>query len=392
MEGNLCDINHLGADVLLPPRKRLLAGLKKQNCNGCAPPQSPAVASSISSASTSTPSASPPSPSPPSPTPYSPSSVEFQTRLDNLLRSHFNNSHNLSPGQILEASKSAANAAAKAARAARSAAQEKAIIAAKAVTAAKSALAVVASFPEEAASNDKCIKKNKLKKHVQVQLLYEKHQPIENYRDDEELARRLHRVMNSSPRISKNSSGLVLKGNRIKRAKTSPNCEKTRVSNGGVVLRENPHSIGNGHAIAGELDSEDSIPELYMSADDGKASRHENSNQLEMDDGDVESSQSKERILGDSGSPGKKRGRLKLKKLPLSICSFRDQANPKEDSFSRSSPLTDKNMDNDTARNKPLFLTTTSADNLMPVETAPVWKCQELKAPACVKQNKVMQS
>ncbi|GMP97060.1 hypothetical protein CsSME_00045461 [Camellia sinensis var. sinensis] len=31
MEANLCDLNHLDSDVLLPPRKWLLAVLKKQN-------------------------------------------------------------------------------------------------------------------------------------------------------------------------------------------------------------------------------------------------------------------------------------------------------------------------------------------------------------------------
>ncbi|XP_050227551.1 uncharacterized protein LOC126677121 [Mercurialis annua] len=207
MEANVCDINQLDADVLLPPRKRLLAGYKKQSSDGDAVLHPPAVASSSSSASPTSPALPLQSPSPPS--------SEFQARLSNLLSSHFsNNNYNLSPEQIIDASKSAAIAAVRAAEAARIAAHEKAAIAAKAVAAAKSALAMVAAFPEEASRKERYLKRNKLKKHVQVQLLYEKHQPVKNCRDDEELARKLHRVMNSSPRTSKNSSSSEIKGHK----------------------------------------------------------------------------------------------------------------------------------------------------------------------------------
>ncbi|KAJ8764077.1 hypothetical protein K2173_004978 [Erythroxylum novogranatense] len=394
MEANIYDVNHLGADVLLPPRKRLLAGFKKQTSDSDAALHPPIVASSSSSASPSSPSPTPPSPyqHPPSATPCSPSSIEFQDHLNNLLRSHFNNSHNLSPDQIVDASKSAANAATKAAEAARAAAQEKAIIAAKAVTAAKSALAFVASFPEETAAKERYLKKNKFKKHVQVQLLYEKHQPIENYRGDEELARKLHRDMNSSPRISKNCLNSDLKGHKIKKPKTSQTSEGVRDSNRNMVFGANPSSVCNGHAVAHELDYENSIREVCTIVAGEKDSKYDNSSQLDMDNGVAESNHLKERNLGESGSPGKKRGRLKLKKLPLSHCNFRDQANPKEDSFPKSSPLTVKNTDNATIPNKPLFPAETSAHKLLPIEAAPVWKYQEFKAPACVKQNKVMQS
>ncbi|KAF9678649.1 hypothetical protein SADUNF_Sadunf07G0056700 [Salix dunnii] len=388
MEANICDINHLDADVLLPPRKRLLAGFKKQSSDGDGASLLPVAGSSSSSASRSSPSTR----SPPSPTPCSPSS-KFQGLLNMLLRSHFNNSHNLSPEQILEASKSAAEAAVKAAEAARAAAQEKAISAAKAVTAAKSALALVASFPEEAASKDKYLKKNKVKKHVQVQLLYKKHQPVENYRDDEELARKLHRDMNSSPRISKNSSSHDLKGShRNKKPISSTSSERTRASNGSIIFRENP-PFCNGHAIAGELDSDDSIQEAPTSIPDEKAQKYEKADHLDKDNGEAESSHSKEKNGGDSGSPSKKRGRLKLKKLPLSICNSKDQSNPKEDSLARSLPLTDKNMGNPTTtRVKPLFPLHPSTGTLMHIESTPTWKCQEFKAPASVKQNKVVQS
>ena len=52
------------------------------------------------------------------------------------------------------------------------------------------------------------------------------------------------------------------------------------------------------------------------------------------------------------------------------------------------------NVDGPIASSKPLFSMESSADGvIMPIGAAPpMWKSQEFKAPACVKQNKVMQS
>ncbi|KAL2348700.1 hypothetical protein Fmac_002700 [Flemingia macrophylla] len=145
---NVCDVNHLDADVLLPPRKRLLAGLKKQSSDGAASPSPSLVVAScvtVSEAASSSPSS------------YS---GEFEARLKNLLNSHSNNP-NLTPEEVVEASKAAAVTAAKVAKAARAAAEEKAEIAAKAVAAAKRALDLVASFSEEAVSSrERNLKKN----------------------------------------------------------------------------------------------------------------------------------------------------------------------------------------------------------------------------------------
>ncbi|XP_021300984.1 uncharacterized protein LOC110429329 [Herrania umbratica] len=378
MEANICDINHLDADVLLPPRKRLLAGFKKQASNANGSSDQPTVASSSSSL---------PSPSP-SPSP-STSSSDVNTHLNNLLSSHINNP-NLSPEEILEASRAAAIAAAKAAEAARAAAEEKAAIAAKAVAAAKSALDLVAALSEETVSKDRYLKKNKLKKHVPVQLLYKKHQPIENNRTDEELAHRLHRAINSSPRILKNSPTSEWKGHRHKRPKSLPTLEKTKIYNGGIVLGGSPSSACNGDAVAGKIDSEDSIQESVKA--EAKGTKYEKSGQSELDNGEAESNHSKEKACEDVYSPGKKRGRVKLKKLPLSICSFRDRVNPKEEMITKSSPLTEKNMGNPTAAVKPLFSLEASTDGVISIEGTPIWKCQDYKAPACIKQNKVMQS
>ncbi|XP_050379694.1 uncharacterized protein LOC126797046 [Argentina anserina] len=376
MEGNLCDVSHLDADVLLPPRKRLLAGLKKQSPEG----DSSSWLSLVSATASASASASSSS---------SPSSSELNTRLNRILTSH---DPNLSPEQLVEVSKSAATAAVKAAENARAAAEEKAAIAAKAVAAAKSALDLVASFSDETASKEKYLKKNKLKKHVPVQLLYKKYQPIENCRKDEELARKLHRAINSSPRITRNPSSSDSKGPKNKKPKISQSSEVARASNGSTVLDKDPASACNGHTVAGKLDFEDTILDMYKNKAAEKAYRNDKSSQLEMDNGEAESSQTKEKNCDDIPTSGKKRGRVKLKKLPLSVCTFRDQANPKEDVGARSSPLTDMNMGNPSAGNKHLFPVESSADSMLPIEPTPVWKCQEFNAPACVKQNKVMQS
>lgn len=355
MEGNICDINHLDSDVLLPPRKRFLAGFKKQSSNGSGVTDQPIVA------------AQSPSPSPSPPSASSSSSSDYNSHLSKLLSSNQEN-QNLSPEEIAEASRAAATAAAKAAEVARAKAEEKAVIAAKAVAAAKSALDLVASFSQEMPSKeDRYLKKNKLKKHVPVQLLYKKHGPIGNNRTDEDLARRLHRVINSSPRIS--SNGSELKGHKHKRPKSFPPYEKAKFS--------------NGYAVAGVIDSEDSTPEASMNEDTAET-KYGKISQPELGNGEAESSLSKEKATEDSYSyynfPSKKRGRVKLKTVPLSICY------PKEAMSTKTPPLTEKKIGAPTPRSKPLLSLDPSS-----VEAPPVWKCQEFKAPACIKQNKVMQ-
>ncbi|KAH7566165.1 hypothetical protein ACOSP7_022501 [Xanthoceras sorbifolium] len=372
MEANICDINHLDADVLLPPRKRLLAGYKKQSSdangdqNGGS--HQPMVASSSS--------------------PSSSSSSEF-ARLNNLL-----NNSNLSNKEIAELAKSAAIAANKTAQDARAAAEEKAAIATKAIAEVKNALALVDSFNQEVASKEKTLKKNKLKKHVPVQLLYKNHQTVEDSNTDEELARRLHRAMNSSPRISKNFSSSDVKGHKHKKPKSLSASEKIRVPNGGIILGGNSACTSSGHTVITNVDSEnvDSIQELYTLKVDEKESKYEKTRQLELENEEAEPNILKEKTSEETSTPGKRRGRLKLRKLPLSICTSRDRVNPKEEMIKKATPLTDKNMGNPSAGSRmPLFAMEPS-DAVVPIEATPTWKCQEFKAPACVKQNKVVQS
>ncbi|KAI9077336.1 hypothetical protein K1719_040649 [Acacia pycnantha] len=379
---NGCDANHLDGDVLLPPRKRLLAGLKKQSSDGdaAAGSPSPAAASCVITPEAASPSSAS-------------VSSEFEARLKHLLNSHSNNP-NLTTEEIAEASKRAAEAATKAAEAAKAIAEEKAARAAKAVAAAKSALDLVASFSEEAITKERNLKRNKLKKHLPVQLLYRKNRPLENCRKDEELARKLHRAMNSSPRISKNSPNSDSKGNKHKKPKNSSSFEITEVSDAGMAVGQDCLSLNNGHAVGGKNGYEVSIQEACSSKEDKKGGKYDKYSQMEIYNGEAESSHSKEKISEDLSPIGKKRGRVKLKKLPLSICTSKDKAQPREERRAGSSSLTDINADRDREAlvNIPLFQVESSTERVIPIEATSMWKCQEFKAPACIKQNKVVQS
>ncbi|KAG5377911.1 hypothetical protein BRARA_G00255 [Brassica rapa] len=249
---NACD-----ADTLLPPRKRLLAGFKKQNSNGSSS-TSYSDGSSSSSAST-----------------------DVQTHLDNLLSSQINDDNGRSPEELAQASKATAALAAKIAKAARAAANEKAFIASKAVAAAKSALELFASFPAETAK-ERSPRKNKQKKHVPVHVLYSKGVA------DEDLARRLNRAIDNSPR--------VLTGHRNKKQKSVAS------------------TMYDGHDVAGVVDSD-------TSTDDEIDRTRVNKKVLLCDDNAL-----KEKTGEGSGSSlGKRRGRVKLKKLALSKCASKDQ-------------------------------------------------------------------
>ncbi|OIV93824.1 hypothetical protein TanjilG_03787 [Lupinus angustifolius] len=367
---NVCDVSQLDADVLLPPRKRLLAGLKKRSSDGDATAfLSPVAVCCVTDVA------------------Y-PSSVsfssEFETRLKHLL-SYRSNNPNLTPEELVEASKAVAISATKAAKAARAAAEEKSAIAAKAVAAAKSALDLAASFSEEAVTKKRNLKRSKSKKHLPVQLLYKKNRPIGNCRTDEELAHTLHRAINSSPRISKNSPNSNSKGSKHKKLKSSSSFKIIEASDAGVAFGQDHLSLNNGHTLVGKIDSDGS---------NKKGFKYDISSQMEIDNGKAESSQSKEKNYEDLSPIGKKRGRAKLKKSPLSICTSKDKARPKEGIRARSSLLTEMNTGNHSANNIPLFPVEPSSDRMKPIEATPMWKCKELKAPppTCIKQNKSVQS
>ncbi|AEE86524.1 putative protein [Arabidopsis thaliana] len=333
METNPCDMNQLDSDSHLPPRKRLLAGFKKFNSNGING-SSPSDFASSSSTSNSNGSSS--------------ASTNVQTHLGNLLSSPFNNDQ--SPEELVEATRSAAALAVKAAKAARAIANEKALISAKAIAAAKRALELVDSFPKEAMADckERSPRKNKQKKHVPVELLYSKGQ----LRDEEDdLARRLHRAIDNTsyPRVLRTSEE---NGQRYKKQKKN----KSVVEGGSSSIIV----TGSMKDIAGVVDSDSSYEGLEIA----RSNRDEADSMLMM-----------EKSGEESNSLVKRRGRVKLKKLPLSICNSRNQ----ENGTSSASPL-------------PVAQPQEDGGAITVIAGSSSWKCQDIKAPECVKQNKAVRS
>ncbi|XP_019096590.1 PREDICTED: uncharacterized protein LOC104767060 [Camelina sativa] len=289
MATNACDVNHqLESNSHLPPRKRLLAGFKKQNSKtggGNESPSPPFASSSSSSSSTSTTTFSNGS--------SSASLTDVQTHLDTLLTSQLNDDQSRSPEELAQASKANAVLAVKVAKAARAAANEKAIIASKAVAAAKSALELFASLP--VGCKERSPRK---KKHVPVQVLYSKGGLV-----DEDLASRLNRAINNSPRVFTDCSS----GHRNKKQKSlvTTNYENSTVTS----------TMYDGNDdVAGVVDSDSSIDE--------EVDRTRVNGKLLLCDNAL-----KEKTWEESSSLGKRRGGVKLKKLPLSMCASTDQEN-----------------------------------------------------------------
>ncbi|WOL18912.1 hypothetical protein Cni_G27709 [Canna indica] len=153
----------------LPPRKRLLAELKKENPEFGFLPPVPFI------------------------------SGDLGAQLRDVVRS---------PGstleEIVEVSNSVALAAHEIAEAARDSAIEKAAAAAKAKAAAKSALLFLDSISRNRMSSKVGLSKTKVrKKQIPIKLLYKTNHAARSQEADEDLARKLHHAMNSSPRISK---------------------------------------------------------------------------------------------------------------------------------------------------------------------------------------------
>lgn len=361
MDINTCKFNCPDADALLPPRKRLLAGLKRQNSD---------VNSSVPFISTCS------------------AGNEIDGRF-NTQRSQLNNL-NLSSEEIVEAARIAAIEASKVAEAARAKAEEKAAKAAKAVATAKSALELVGTISGEITDKGKFLK-NKMKKHVPVEALYNNSKENTNCRMDEELARKLHRVINSSPRILKNSSGSDSKNHKHKRLKSSSFSGGTSIcsgvshiernvclttsnyDNGGVDKLGVEDPVKNTDKVAGEWEpSKTTVPKFGKSKMEGIMSLDKFSETLD--------------------SMGKKKGKLKQKKLPLSICSLRDQTSPREALKPQCMSKLQDNAVRTMEGNRSSLSTGPSCNSLIPNERASTWKCQSVKAPARAKQNKVMQS
>ncbi|PWA97524.1 hypothetical protein CTI12_AA028600 [Artemisia annua] len=140
MEENVCNVNHLDSDVLLPPKKSLLACSKKQNGENN---QGMYMGWDLN---------------------------RLDSRISYLLKAHFS-SENPTQEEIVEASRAVVEDAVKAAMAAKVVAQEKAVLAARAMAAAKKALELVVSRKD----GDKMLKNEK--KRVDVQKLCDRKKP-----------------------------------------------------------------------------------------------------------------------------------------------------------------------------------------------------------------------
>lgn len=282
MESNLCDRNHSDSNLLLPPRKRLLAGFKKQNSDTDSDHLSTSSEKSV-----------------------------FDTRINDFMKFHLENP-NLSLEEIVEESCRAAEEAVKVAVAARAMAEEKEEVAANAMSKAKKALESVANISDEVYGQDRHVKKNnKTKKHLPVKVFYNKPEKAENRETDKEMAR------------------YNMKANKHK-----------RVARNGLS----------------ESESEEKNSEYLISEKEVRG---------------VSGNRNSE-IVNDYAEVGRKKGRMKQKKLPISICSFRDLANRNEEIRS-----------NGGLSNKESIVTNNMAPN--------TWKCKSFKAPSCVKPNKVME-
>ncbi|XP_008812372.2 uncharacterized protein LOC103723269 [Phoenix dactylifera] len=321
----------------LPPRKRLLAGLKKEVCDCDFLFPFPFISSDLSA------------------------------RLRDII-----NSATSSPDEIIEAIKSVALATAEVAAAARATAMEKAAAAVKAKTAAKNALGLLDYISRSETARKGCPAKTKArKKHVAVKLLYRIKQPAGSQETDEELARRLHRAMNSSPRISCNKqkklcgSGKeeVPKGSAVSNGNSTASCDK-------VVQFNNGHSVDNLEEKIVVCSKND----LFEREEDESGCSLEKHHHRSMD----------------KGSSGGKKVKIKQKKLPLSQCNARDQGESKEaPSFVDHSVTEESELDH-VERHSSFNNAKQSDDGQFSMIITSTWKCKKLKMSQCSSDSKIL--
>ncbi|XP_008813334.1 uncharacterized protein LOC103723996 [Phoenix dactylifera] len=321
----------------LPPRKRLLAGLKKEgsDCD------------------------------------FSPPVPLFSSDLNARIRD-ITNSTTSSPDEIIEATKSVALAAAEVAAAARATAMEKAAAAAKARTAARNALELLDSISRSEAARKDCPTKTKSrKKHVAVKLLYSNKQPMGNRETDEELARRLHRAMNSSPRIS-NSKQKKLHGSG-----------KEEVQNGGAVCNENSPVSGDKAVQLNNGYSVDKVEEnIAVCSKDDLFGREEEESGCHLE---KHHHGSKDRRI-----TGGRKAKIKQKKLPLSQCNVRDQGETEDTRSSVDHLLTGESELDHVERHTSSNNANHSDDGHLSMKITSTWKCKKLKASQCSSNSKIM--
>ncbi|XP_068640076.1 uncharacterized protein [Aristolochia californica] len=261
--------DHGDIDASLPPRKRLLAGLKRQSS-----------------------------------------------------QTVFSSSPHLSffgktPEEVIEDSMSAAKAAAEVAATAKAAALEKAATAARAFAAAKCALELVASFDEDMSVRGNSVRKPK--KQVPIKLLY-KGQRFKN-ENDEELARRLHRAINSSPRISNRSVSSTREKQGKRKPSEIPKHKQGLISEGNSSSDRN---VAGGDGDCTMLSSSNRQWQQKLEEKTPACGGNGEKNETKYSQKNSCNRPDAEPLIG-----GGKKARIKQKKLSLSLCSIRDLEKPK---------------------------------------------------------------
>lgn len=321
----------------LPPRKRLLAGLKKEVCDCDFLFPFPFISS------------------------------DLNARLRDII-----NSTTSSPDEIIEATKSVALATSEVAAAARATAMEKAAAAVKARTAAKNALEFLDYISSSEAAQKGCPAKTKSrKKHVAVELLYRNKQPAGNEETDEELARRLHQAMNSSPRISYNKQKKLYRSG------------KEEVPNGSVVSNGNSSVSCDKVVQFNNGQSADKLEEkIVVCSKDDLFEREEEESGCHLE---KHHHGSKDRRIA-----GCRKAKIKRKKLPLSQCNLRDQGETEETQNSVDHALTGESELDHVERYTSSDNAKHSDDGHLSMKITSTWKCKKLKVSQCSSDGKIM--
>ncbi|XP_003563241.1 uncharacterized protein LOC100838971 [Brachypodium distachyon] len=349
----------------LPPRKRLLAGFR-----------SAAAASSFD--------ADPPPP---------PCPLLLSDDLAARLRAMMGPPASAPPSidEIVQAARSAASAAADAAAAARAAAWDKAAVAAKSRAAARAAMEFLDSVYMSGAGggasrNGIQLKAKSRKKHVQVKLLYKPNgrvregkgalgdssRPRRRNESDEEVARKLHRVMNSSPRISF----------------TGP--KRPRSLGAG---KEGYRNEGGGDAACNGSSSH-ALTEVGGFANGrsvGKSSERnvQFSKIMGLHDGG-DSSWNADNGVGIGNISAGRKVKIKRKQLLLNHTNGKETEEHKETEPSRDSIGYDEVKSNG-AEKRPFFADARApGDDPVPVKITSVWKFKKFKASHCSSDSKML--
>ncbi|XP_074565442.1 uncharacterized protein LOC141821951 [Curcuma longa] len=303
------------ANNYLPPRKRLLAELRRENSEFDYLPPVPFV------------------------------SGDLGARLRGII-----NSPDSTPEKIIEVSKSVALAATEIAAVARKTAIEKAAAATKAKADAKDALLFLDSITMKC--RKVCSNKIKIrKKHIPIKLLYKTYHPSGRLETDEELTRKLHHAMNSSPIISNH------------REKLTWNSGQEVPCNSDEVYNETTHDFN--------------VESITSNYSDGKTVVCSKADNFEEEEKFCHRKKKQQNELFRSVA-GTRKVRVKQKKLLLSQCNLRDIVEPKKLSPSENLSSFNKESNLDSAEsNMSSDDTEVVSDGGVSMKITSAWKCKK---------------